>query len=149
MDLIQQFTRHHSHFVNYNNLNFWILFFSSVRFLSLYGINLPRQGIFKPECMVVLFILIAATPVGASTRTFGLTGLPLWHKKNLLSEWYTVLIKCDFLQPPSTETNKWNGTGTCFRYADLKMIYDFAQLYTKSNTCLCFINISEINISAA
>ena len=62
--------------------------------------------------------------------------LPFWYKNNLYTEWYTILIRSDFPQPPSPERNKRNSTGTCFPYADLEMIY--VQLYTKSNTCLCF-----------
>ena len=73
--------------------------------------------------MVVPFILIAATPVGARTRTLGLTRLPLWYKNKLFTECYIVLIKCDFPEPPSPEINKWNGNGTCFPSADLNDIW--------------------------
>lgn len=110
--MIQQFIRHHWYFINYNNLNFWVFsqFLSSAQIVQRNDINLPRQGIIKPECTLVPFILITTTSVGASTRVLGLTGLPLWYKNNLLIEWYIILDKCDFPQPSSHEKKymKWH-----------------------------------------
>ena len=84
--------------------------------------------------MAVPLTLIAATPVGSSARTFGLSGFLLWYKDNLLITWFIVLIKCDFPHPSPFERSKWNGTGDFFPLADLDIIYDFALFYIKSKT---------------
>ena len=61
------------------------LFLSTALFVSLNGKILPRHGICKPECTVLLLILIEATPVGASNITLGLAGSPLRYKNTLFT----------------------------------------------------------------
>ena len=75
-------SRNYWYFINDNN--FYLLITSSAQFLLINGINFPRQGMFKPKCIVSPVILIAATPAGASTRTLGLSGFPPSYKNDLL-----------------------------------------------------------------
>ena len=84
MYLIQQLTRHRLYFINNDYLDFRVFIYKFCTILITHGINFPRQGIFKSECMTVPLILIAAIPVGSSTRTSGLSGFLLWYKDNLL-----------------------------------------------------------------
>ena len=60
------------------------LFLSSALFASFSGKSLPVQGICKPERIALPLILVAATLVGASSKTLGLTGSPLPYKNTLL-----------------------------------------------------------------
>ena len=49
------------------------LFLRSALFASFSGRNLPLQDICKAECIVLLLLLITATPVGANNKTLGLS----------------------------------------------------------------------------
>ena len=51
------------------------VFLSSALFASFNGESLSRQGVCKPECIVVKLISVAATPVGAGKNTLGFPGL--------------------------------------------------------------------------
>ena len=47
---------------------FEYLFLCFARFLLLNGINFPQKGMFKPEHIVIPFILLAVTPTGTSNK---------------------------------------------------------------------------------
>ena len=61
------------------------LFLSPASFASFNGRSLPWHGLCKPECTVLPFILIEATPTGASNKTLCLAGSPLRHKNTLFT----------------------------------------------------------------
>ena len=56
-------------------------------------------GIFSVVCIVVPSKLMAATPVGAMSKTFGLSRDTFLYKKILVSDLYITFIKNDLPQP--------------------------------------------------
>ena len=56
-------------------------------------------GIFSAVCIVVPSILMAATPVGAMSKTSGLSSNTFPYEKILVSDWYINFIKNDLPQP--------------------------------------------------
>ena len=113
---------------------YWFL--SSV-LLSFNGRSLPQHGKCKPECTVLLLILIAAAPGGASNRTLGLADSPRQFKNTLLTASKTVLVKYDLPRPPLPKRNQWIGVD-CFEVVPhLTLTCVLSWLYIKSNICLC------------
>lgn len=90
------------------------LFVTSTQFLSLNGINFSRQGMYS--CPVFINCSYTCCSMNKNSR----------------------LLNISFLIKISAERSRWNGVGAWFLRAEIKMIYDFAQLYTKSNMCFCF-----------
>ena len=61
------------------------VFLSSALFASFKGRSLPRHGICKPECTVLLLIVTEATPVGSSKKNSKFSWVATSIQKQLIS----------------------------------------------------------------
>ena len=69
------------------SLTFEYLSLKGFVLMSFKDNNSPQQGMRSPEWIVVSWILMAATPVGASSNTLDLLGSFPWYDSNLLTDW--------------------------------------------------------------
>ena len=76
-------------------------------------------GIFSAVCIVVPSIIMAATPVGAMSKTFVLSSDTFPYEKILVSDWYITFIKNDLPQPASPVKKMCNGSSTVNRENNL------------------------------
>ena len=76
-------------------------------------------GIFSAVCTVVPSMLMAATPVGAMSKTFGLSSDTFSYEKILVRDWCITFIKNDSPQPASPFKKMCNVSTTVNRENDL------------------------------
>ena len=76
-------------------------------------------GIFGAVCIVVPSIIMAATPVGAMSKTFVLSSDTFRYEKILVSDWYITFIKNDLPQTASPVKKMCNGSSTVNRENNL------------------------------